>query len=263
MLRIHTLRWLAATMLVFGLARGADSQQLAAPPPSAEAATGFTPTQRAEILSILRNALREDPSLLREALASLDEADRRDRVQAQRNAIAENAAALFRDGADPFKGNPRGDLTIVEFFDARCGYCKQMHPAMEALLRRDPNLRVVLKDLPILGPASVVASRALLAAQRQGRYPQLYDGLMGLRGEPTESALRQQAERVGLDWARLRRDMEDPALQARIETNLRLAQSLGIEGTPALIIGNALVPGAIDLPALERMVAEARAVNPR
>lgn len=261
--RPSALRWLVATLFIVGLACAADVRAQATPSPPADAAPGFTPTQRAEILSILRNALREDPSLLREALASLDEAERRDRAQAQRDAIAENAAALFRDAADPSKGNPRGDLTIVEFFDARCGYCKQMHPAMEALLRRDPNLRVVLKDLPILGPASVVASRALLAAQRQGRYSQLYDALMALRGEPTESALRQQAERVGIDWARLRRDMEDPALQARIETNLRLAQRLGIEGTPALIIGNALVPGAIDLPALERLVAEARADSPR
>lgn len=260
--RLHTLCWLAVALLALGLARHADAQS-PPPPVVADVAPGFTAAQRAEILSILRSALRDDPSLLREALAGLDEADRRDRAQAQRAAIAQNATALFRDAADPSKGNPRGDLTIVEFFDARCGYCKQMHPTMEALLRRDPNIRVILKDLPILGPASVVASRALLAAQRQGRYPQLYDALMALRGEPTESVLRQQAERVGIDWSRLRRDMEDPALQARIDSNLRLAQSLGIEGTPALIIGESLVPGAIDLPALERLVAEARAAVPR
>ncbi|MGC5198772.1 DsbA family protein, partial [Aphanothece microscopica] len=137
------------------------------PPAVIEPSTGFTAVQRAEILAILRQALREDPSLIRDALAGLDEADRRERAQAQREAIVQQAAALFRDPADPAKGNPQGDLTIVGFFDARCGYCKQMHPAMQALLRRDPNIRVVLKDLPILGPASVVASRALLAAQRQ------------------------------------------------------------------------------------------------
>lgn len=246
-----TLRALLAAGLVL-LAGGAPAQE--APP-------GFTAAQRAEILSILRQALREDPTLMREALAGLEEADRRDRSEAQRAAIAENAEALFRDAADPSKGNARGDVTIVEFFDARCGYCKQMQPAMDALLRCDPNIRVVLKDLPILGPNSVLASRALLAAQRQGRYVPLYDALLSLRGEPTEAVLRQQAERAGLDWARLRRDMDDPAIAARIERNLGLAQRLGIEGTPALVIGTTLVPGAIELPALERLVAEARAAR--
>lgn len=225
-------------------------------------AQGFTPAQRAEILDILREALRSDPSILREALSGLEAADREERAQAQRAAIARQAEALFQDAGDPIRGNPQGNVTLVEFFDARCGYCKQMHPAMEALLRRDPNLRVVLKDLPILGPNSVLASRALLASQRQGRYAQLHDALMTLRVEPTEAVLRQQAERVGLDWARLRRDMDDPALQARIERNMRLAQELGIEGTPALVVGSTLVPGAVDLATLERLVAEARAAAP-
>jgi protein-disulfide isomerase len=229
--------------------------------PAAALAQGFTEAQRAEIVEILRRALREDASILRDAIGGLEAAEQEARQAAQREALTAQAAALFRDAADPVKGNPRGDVTLVEFFDARCGYCKQLHPTMEALIRRDPNLRVVMKDLPILGPNSVLASRALLAAQRQGRYGPLYDALMALRVEPTEAVIRQQAERVGLDWARLRRDMDDPAVQARIETNLRLAQALGIEGTPALVVGTTLVPGAVDLPALERLVAEARAAR--
>jgi protein-disulfide isomerase len=229
--------------------------------PVAALAQGFTEAQRAEIVDILRRALREDASILRDAIGGLEAAEQAARQAAQRDALTAQAAALFRDAADPVKGNPRGDVTLVEFFDARCGYCKQLHPTMEALIRRDPNLRVVMKDLPILGPTSVLASRALLAAQRQGRYGPLYDALMALRVEPTEAVIRQQAERAGLDWARLRRDMDDPAVQARIETNLRLAQALGIEGTPALVVGTTLVPGAVDLPALERLVAEARAAR--
>jgi protein-disulfide isomerase len=224
-------------------------------------AQGFSEAQRAEIVDILRRALRDDPSILRDAIGGLEAAEQESRGQAQRAALAAQADALFRDPADPVKGNPRGDVTLVEFFDARCGYCKQLHPTMEALIRRDPNLRVVMKDLPILGPNSVLASRALLAAQRQGRYGPLYDALMGLRGEPTEAVIRQQAERAGLDWTRLRRDMDDPAVQARIDGNLRLARVLGIEGTPALVVGTTLVPGAVDLPALERLVAEARAAR--
>jgi protein-disulfide isomerase len=249
-MRIDRMRWLALPLLALGLAGPAHAE-------------GFTAAQRAEIVQILRDALRGDPSILRDALQGMEEADQRERTEARRAAIAQNGDALFRDAADPIKGNARGDVTIVEFFDARCGYCKQLHPAMEALLRRDPNVRVVLKDLPILGPSSVVASRALLASHRQGRYAAFYDALLTLRTEPTEAVLRQQAERVGLDWTRLRRDMEDPALQRRIDGNLRLAQTLGIEGTPALVIGETLVPGAVDLPALERLVAEARAAARR
>jgi protein-disulfide isomerase len=228
---------------------------LLAPPALAQ---GFSPEQRAEIVEILREALRRDPAILREALMAMEEAELRDRTEARRAAIEQNGDALFRDAADPVKGNPQGSLTIVEFFDARCGYCKQLHPAMEALVRRNPDLRVVMKDLPILGPNSVLASRALLAAQRQGRYGPLYDALLTLRGEPTEAVIRQHAERLGLDWARLRRDMDDPAIQRRLEGNIQLARQLGVEGTPALVIGTTLVPGALELEQLERLVAEAR-----
>jgi protein-disulfide isomerase len=231
--------------------------------PGLALAQGFSPAQRAEIVEILRDALRQDPSILRDALGALDQAENAARLESRQAAIAQQMAALFRDPADPVRGNPRGDVTIVEFIDPRCGYCKQMHPAMEALLARDRNIRVVMKDLPILGPNSVLASRALLAAHRQGRYAAMQDALMTLRGEPTEPVLRQTAERVGLDWTRLRRDMDDPAIGQRIEANVRLAQAIGVEGTPALVVAGSgtpsFVPGAVDLPALERLVAEARA----
>jgi protein-disulfide isomerase len=243
---------------------------LALATPAVAQAPRFDAAERAEIIEIIRRALREDPTILRDAFAEFEAAEQRDRLEARRAAIVRNAEALFRDSADPVRGNPRGDVAIVEFFDTRCGYCKQLHPALQALLQRDANVRVVMKDLPVLGPNSIVAARALLAAQRQGRYVPFQEALMTLRTEPTEAVLRQQAERVGLDWTRLRRDMDDPAIGRRIEANLRLAQSLGIEGTPALVIADGsgqhaanatLVPGAVDLPALERLVAEARAAR--
>jgi protein-disulfide isomerase len=221
-------------------------------------AEGFSPEQRQEIIGILRDALKQDPTILREALQALEATDLRDREGASRAAIAAHADALFRDPADPVKGNPQGAVTIVEFFDARCGYCKQLQPALDQLLRRQRDVRLVLKDLPILGPNSVLASRALLAAQRQGKYAELHDALLKLRDDPAEPVLRREAERVGLDWARLRRDMDDPGLRTRIAANLQLAQALRIEGTPALVIGDAMIPGAVDLTTLERLVAEAR-----
>ena len=115
-----------------------------------------------------------------------------------------------------------------------------------------------MKAIPILGPNSVLASRALLAAQRQEKFVPLYDRLMQLRAEPTEAVLQAEAQKLGLDWARMRRDMDDPAIEARLQQNLRLAQALSIEGTPALVIGDTLVPGAVDLTTLRRLVTQAR-----
>ncbi len=233
------------------LARRALLATLLATPAAAQ---GLSEAQRAEVLDLLRRALREDPSILREALGALDEADQQDRAEQQRRAIREHAQALFRDPADPFKGNAQGRIVMVEFFDARCGFCKRMHPVMEELLRRNRDIRVVLKDLPVLGAASLVASRALLAAQRQNRYLPLYDALLRLREETTEPVLRREAERVGIDWARLRRDMEDAAVTRRIEANLALARALDIQGTPAFVLGETLVPGAVELRDLERLI---------
>lgn len=221
-------------------------------------AQSFTDAQREEIVGILREALRRDPSILRDAFSALQAADERERAEAQRGAIAAQRAALFGNAEDPVRGNPRGDVSIVEFFDVRCPYCKRLHEDITALLGRDRNLRVVMKDIPILGPNSVLASRALLAAQRQGRYVELHDALMRMRGEPTAAAIRAEAEAVGIDASRLFRDMEDPAIQRRLDANLALARALQIEGTPALIIGDTLIPGAVPLAQLERLVAEAR-----
>ena len=231
---------------------------LAALVPGSALAQGLTPDQRAEVVQILRDSLRQDPSILRDALASLELAEETERATAQTRAITSRADALFRDASDPVKGNPQGRVTIVEFFDARCGYCKQLHPTMEQLIQRERDVRVVMKDLPILGPNSVLASRALLAAQRQNQYGALYDALMRLREEPTEPVLRREADRLRLDWARLRRDMDDPATTARIERNLELARALSIQGTPALIAGTTLIPGAVDLATLQRLTAAQR-----
>lgn len=221
-------------------------------------AQSFTEAQRAEILGILRDALARDPSILRDALAALQAAEERDREEGQRAAIAARRQEIFGVAGDPVRGNPRGNVTIVEFFDARCPYCKRLHAEMKTLLERDRNIRVVMKDLPILGPQSVVAARALLAAQRQGKYVEFHDALMSLRGEPTDAVIRSEAERIGLDYARLRREMDDPAIQQRLDANIALARALRIEGTPALIIGETLVPGAVPLAQMEQMIAAER-----
>lgn len=226
--------------------------------PGAGLAQGLTEAQRAEVLDILRRALREDPSILREAFESLERAEQEARASAQAEAIARHAQALFQDPAAPMKGNPQGRVVLAEFFDVRCGFCKQLHPVMDQLVRREGDVRVVLVDLPILGPASVLGARALIAAHRQGRYVPLYDALLRLREEITETVIRREAERAGLDWARLRREMDDATTSARIERNLGLARALDIQGTPAILGGTTLLPGAVDLATLQRLTAQLR-----
>ncbi len=213
----------------------------------------FTPAQRAEIVQILHDALRQDPSILRDAIGALQSED----TDRQRAALAAAKDALV-DPADPVGGNPKGDVTIVEFFDTRCPYCRKLEPTMAELLARDHAVRLVYKDLPILGPASVLGSKALLAAQKQGGYEKLREAIMAAPPQTTKEIIQDSARRLGLDWKRLDHDMDDPAIKARIEANLKLARSIGIEGTPALVIGGELIPGAVDMADLTRAVAVAR-----
>ncbi|MBV8576694.1 MAG: DsbA family protein [Acetobacteraceae bacterium] len=223
----------------------------------AAAADQFTPAQRAEIVQIMRDALKRDPGILREAIDALQAADAKQREEASRAAIAASRSSLI-DPADPVAGNPAGDVTIVEFFDARCPYCKRLEPTMTEFLGHDPGVRLVYKDMPILGAPSLLASKALLAAQRQGGYEKLRDALMRGGSDVSKESIKAESERLGLDWSRLEHDMNDPAIARRLDGNLQLARKLGIQGTPALVVGDDLLPGAADLPELQKAVAAAR-----
>jgi protein-disulfide isomerase len=220
-------------------------------------ATEFTPAQRAEIIAVVRDALKQDPSILRDAVTAL-QADESERSQvAARAAIAQTQGQLVAP-ADPVVGDRQGDVTIVEFFDTRCPYCRKMEPVMESFLAQDHRVRLVYKDLPILGPASVLGTKALLAAQKQDAYVRMRDAVMKLPPDTTMPQIETTARALGLDWTRMAKDMEDPSVQAQIDANLKLAHTLGIQGTPALVIGNDLLPGAVDLPDLQKAVTEAR-----
>jgi protein-disulfide isomerase len=221
------------------------------------AADEFTPAQRAEIVAIMRDALKHDPSILRDAVAAL-QADDGARQEAESHAaLAANRDALVTP-ADPVAGNPHGDVTIVEFFDTRCPYCRRMEPVMQKFLAQDHGVRLVYKDLPILGPASTLGSKALLAAQQQGGYEKLREAVMQLPPDTTLPMIQAAAEKLGLDWGRLSHDMDSPAVQQRIDADLKLARTLDIEGTPALVIGDTMVPGAVDLAELKKDVAAVR-----
>ena len=214
----------------------------------------FTPAQRAEIVQILRDALKQDPTILRDAIAAMD-ADE----DAKHKAALAAAINTMVDPTDPVAGNPQGDVTIVEFFDTRCPYCRKLEPTMAEFLARDPNVRLVYKDLPILGPGSVLGSEALLAAQKQGGYEKLRNAIMAAPPEISMATLQDMAQQAGLDWQRLQHDMSDPRIGARLAANVQLARSIGIDGTPALVIGKQLIPGAIDMAELTEAVGAARA----
>jgi protein-disulfide isomerase len=227
-------------------------------PPAGADEAAFTPAQRAAIVQIMRDALRADPSILRDAITALQEDDANLKEAAARAAIDKIGPSLTRAPGDPSAGDPKGDVTVVEFYDVRCPYCRRMLPIVAELLRGDPKIRLIYKDIPILGPASVVGAKAMLAAQRQGGYQRLHDIIMAGPPTVTEDTLRADARRAGLDWDRLRRDMADPAIEQRIDENLSLARALGIDGTPAYVIGAKLLPGALDLSELREAVAAAR-----
>lgn len=233
---------------------GAQAQSVQSHPASA-----FTPPQRAEIVEILRDALRQDPSILRDAVGALQQDEATRQEAAASHALTSESKALTGNPADPVVGNPAGDVTVVEFYDTRCPYCRRLLPTMAALLKAEPNIRVVYKDLPILGPDSMLEARALLAAQRQGGYARMQDAVMRSTGPVTMQTLRAHAESLKLDGARWQQDMADPAIQARLDSNLQLARTLHIEGTPAFVIGTHLIPGAVPLAELQSAVAAARA----
>lgn len=229
---------------------------LAVPAP-ARAADAFTAPQRQELVRLLREAMVKDPSILRDAIAALQADDVRRRDKVTSDVIAMLGPRLV-DKADPVAGNPLGDATVVVFYDTRCPYCRRMTPVLDALTKSDPKLRLVYKDLPVLGPSSELESRFLLAAQNQGGYFRLHDAVMQIGGTSTRDTLRELGDRVGLDGARLARDVDDPAIKARLQANRTMAQQLGIEGTPAFVIGTRLIPGAAELADLQQAVAEAR-----
>ena len=245
------MRLLPALLLATSIAGPLAGPVLAADAPA------LTPAQRAEVVAILRDTLRTDPSILRDALAALqaDEDRRHDTAQAD---VLRLLAGKLVDSADPIAGNPEAAVTLVEFYDTRCPYCRRMMEVTEELLRTDPGVRIVLKDLPILGPASQLESRALLAAQRQGGYLRLQAAVMRTSAPSTRESLQAEAERQGLDGAALLRDMDDPAIKARLDANIALAQQIGLQGTPAMVIGARLIPGAVALDDLRAAVAEAR-----
>lgn len=210
------------------------------------------------VREIVREYLLERPEIVEQALKALRAKRERNKQAVLRTVIGKNRAALVAHPMSPVSGNPKGDVTLVEFFDYRCGYCKRSLKPVLALLKSDPGLRIVWKELPVLGPVSRIAARASMAAERQGRYLDFHKAVMGAGGKLTEGSVMGIAKRIGLDVERLRRDMADPAIDAYLDETRGLAGKLGINGTPAFVIGDTLVPGAVGGARLKQLIAKAR-----
>jgi protein-disulfide isomerase len=224
---------------------------LIAVPAGSVQAADITPEQRRAIEAIIHDYLMQHPDVLIDALRMAEDAK-------SKQVLSDRRREIFEDPATPVGGNPRGDVAIVEFFDYRCPYCKQVQPALQALLDEDQKLRFIYKEMPVLGAVSVVAAHAALAARPQGKYEAFHAAMMATKGQITDEVVYRVAGSVGLDLDRLKRDMAAPEIDQAVKANLALADALDIHGTPGFIIGDHIVPGAIDLDALKNLVAEAR-----
>ena len=194
------------------------------------------------VKELVLEAIRDNPRIVLEAIQMIEKREKTAKAFEVKQVLTSNRDALERDPNAPVFGNPEGDVTVVEFFDYNCPYCRRVKPHMEALLDADKNVRVVYREWPILGEGSVFAARAALASREQGKYDEFHWAMMELKGRVEESNVMQAAEKLGIDTAQLRRDMESLKINEHIETSMRLARSLGFNGTPSFVIGEALAP---------------------
>ncbi|MBK9316869.1 MAG: DsbA family protein [Acidobacteria bacterium] len=209
--------------------------------------------QKASIESVIREYLLKNPSIIREAMQALQAQEEDQRRLRVANNLKELRSAIYSDPDSPIAGNAKADVTIIVFFDYNCGYCKTTLRALDALVLKDPALRVVYKEFPVLGPQSYLAAKAALAAARQGKYVQFHQALMESQNSD-EVAVKSISDQLGLNHATLQKDMADPKLNEQLDRNIRLAGSLDINGTPAYIIGETIIPGAVDSESLARFV---------
>ena len=210
-------------------------------------------------VALIRDTLRANPELVLEALQVLQ--DRRDATgRAQQSAaIAENREALVASPNDYVGGNPQGDVTVVEFFDYRCPYCRQAMATVREVIKADPQVRLVYKEFPILGPQSLIAAKIAVAARQDGRYEALHDALMQAPSPLSEDQALDIAAALGFERNALAEAIKAPEVEQILQANHALARTLGINGTPAFIIGQTLVPGVASLSDLKRLVAGLRA----
>ena len=220
--------------------------------------TSKTPIANEALERAIHDYILAHPEVLIQSLRIAKEREETRAAEQGKALLASLKHELVDDPNAPVRGNPSGDVTLVEFFDYRCPYCRQVEPFLQALLKNDHGLRVVVKEFPILGPASVYAAKLALAANKQGKYELFHDAVMSRRSNFDEATLLKLAEEAGLALDRLKTDMNSPEVDAEIKRTTEIAQALRLSGTPAFIVGTELIPGATDPETLQALLDEAR-----
>lgn len=211
----------------------------------------------------VRDYLVANPEVIVEAMRNPERNQQEAEQTDAQTALASHRDEVLNSPESPVGGNPQGDVTLVEFFDYNCPYCRQVAPVMVEVEAADPQLRIVYKEFPILGPNSVFAAKAALAARKENLYPEFHKAMMQASDAADEGQVMAVAGQIGLDVERLRTDMADQAIDAEIERNLALAQALRINGTPGFVIGEEILRGATGLQTMQSLIAQARAGSDR
>ncbi len=247
----------AAAVFALGIAVASVMPTLH-PAAPVQADTSFSSTQVTAIEGIVQAYLMEHPDILVDALDVHRERMEQAKEEAALGKLSALRNKLERDKVSHVGGNLDGDVTLVEFFDYRCPYCKRALPALKELIESDPKIRIVYKEFPILGSDSVIAARAAIASRKQGKYETFHNALMSSSGSLNHDNIMRIAKKVGLDTGILLKDMADPKINRIISDNRVLARELELSGTPAFIIGDNIIPGLADFPQLARLVDDAR-----
>lgn len=218
--------------------------QAATPGSTTPAAGPFSAEQKAAIGQIIKEYLLANPEVMMEVQNALEAKMETLQAEKLKLTLKESASEIFRRPNAPTAGNPNGDITVVEFFDYNCGYCKRAFGDIAKLVEKDPKVKVVFKELPILSKASEEAAKVALAAKMQGKYWEAHRVLIAVRGEVNEQTALRAVEKLGLDMAKLKKDLDAPEVKAEIETVRNLAQKMGINGTPHFLVGDRAIAGA-------------------
>ena len=208
-------------------------------------------TDRATLNSIIEDFIRNNPEIVRDTLISLAAREEAERKQT-------GLAKVRDDQGDPVMGNANGTITLYEFSDYNCGYCKRVFEPIQQLVRDNPDVRLVIKEFPILSQSSLVAAKAAIAAEMQGKFGDYHIAMMTYRGQITDAVVMRMAAQAGVDIEQLKSDMESPKTMAIIQRTREAAAALEINGTPGLVVGDKIVPGAIGLDELVKLIAEER-----
>jgi protein-disulfide isomerase len=240
----------------------AAALMLALPAATPTRAQTFSADQRQEIEGIVKNYLLQHPEVMQDVMAELEKRQKAAEAEKNRAAVAENNATIFSSPHQVVLGNPQGNVTMVEFFDYNCGYCKHALSDMLTLLKTDPNLKFVLKEFPVLGEGSVEAAHVAVAARMQDvtgkKYIEFHQKLLGGRGPADKARALAAAKEVGFDMARIEKDMGSDEVKKTIDENLKLADLIGVNGTPSYVVGEEVVVGAVGLDALKEKIAAER-----